>query len=190
MKFTPSFEGGEHQVLLIFGDGRKDEKLVRLVAPKFNGKSLFLCSISHPLPRRKPTGVSALEGLILIMDKGFAVKKALFYVDREHIQSFEVVKEWLKGHGFTIEKEERLGGDAVFLSLTRGYRKLSLYVALAGKVKNLDEEVGDLVERILGEEAAKKAWRYLKTAINRASQKDILISIKGLSIVIKALEQN
>jgi len=190
MKFTPSFEGGEHQVLLIFGDGRKDEKLVRLATPKFNGKSLLLCSLSHPLPRRKPTGASALEGLILIMDKGFIVRKALFYVDREHIRSFEVVKEWLKGHGFTIEKEERLSDDVVFLSLARGYRKLGLYVALAGKVKNLNEEVEDLVERILGEEAARKAWRYLKAAINRASQQDIFISVKGLSVVIKALEQN
>ena len=182
------FEGREDQVLLILGDGARDEKVVSYVAPRFNGTKCSITSIRLPSPDMpRKTGLNALESLILLLDK-FKVKRALFLIDKEHVPSIDDVKDWLIGHGCSVEERMKTS-EALILNLTRGAKETVLYVAIAGREKRIEEDIESLAQQIYGQAAPKQAHRKIKKLIEKASISQISKAFKGLSTVLKALER-
>jgi len=73
----------ENMILVLTGDGREEERILRGFAQKFDGKGKFLVWPKVPIARK--TGLQALEA-ILPYSRFLKYKvKALFLVDREHI---------------------------------------------------------------------------------------------------------
>lgn len=173
-------------MLLILGDGARDEQVVRYVAPRFDGSR---CSVASPrLPLFIPVkrGLSALEAVVEISGMGFEVRQVFFLVDEEHIPSPKALREWLKEHGFEVVEEALLSQEAFFFVTKRGPRTINIYVAIARR--SLEEESAKLIKDVLGEKAT-FSRKNLKRALEMASVEQLSRAYVGLATVLKALEQ-
>ena len=185
MRCVAGFHRGGDQVLLVVGDGRSEEKVLTWVAPLFDGSSTSIAYPSPPPLRRRLTGLSALESLIALLDQGFEVKYVLFVLDREHLSSLNEVCEWLAEHGFTVVKEEEgVEGRAARLRLARGHKLLTLYLAIMGRERRLEEEVEEFNVKVLG----LRTGRLRKEAFARSTRRDVEECFKALAWALRDIE--
>lgn len=193
VEFSERYKPDGKQVFVIIGDGTLEEKLLRAIAPKFNGAVCTLVLTSPPLPVGKKTGIAALEGLASTLDKGYKVDKAIYLVDKEHVASLNEIKEELKGYGFVIEGCEKLGEKSASLDLSRGHVRLKLYVAIGGDNKSIDEELAKLATNLYNKEVkpedVKRGKIKIKGLISEATIDAIKRSLEGLASVLQSVEQ-
>jgi hypothetical protein len=188
MKLTQLFEYGDRQVLIIIGDGTFEEKLLRALAPKFNGMKYSLALSLTPVGKR--TGLAALQGLVLTLDKGYKVTKALFIVDKEHVTGFDDIKGKLEEHGFKIEGCKRLGNKAELLRLSRGSSEVDLYVVIAGCTKNIEEEVMKLAGKVYGKKIERpEDIGGIKALIEEADVPTIKETLEGIASALQDIER-
>ena len=184
------FRGDESEILVIIGDGKYEERILRYISLKFNGRGMVLVIPRLPIPKK--TGLAALEGLVTILHTGYHLKAALFIVDREHISDIGEIDDKLHSMGCDIKSHEILLKDkALIYDLLHGSHEVRLYVVIAGEVKCINEEVAKLAYRIYGkmfsEEDIKRV--KLKELMRKADTDHIKESLKGLSTILQKIEQ-
>ena len=188
MRFSEIYSD-ERDVAVILGDGTYDRKVVRNLAEKFDGGDLSLAEPFLPSIYMVKKGLSALEGLIWLLHKGYRIRRALYLVDREHIKSFDEIENELKTMGCEVICFELLSEDrAGVFSFRHGSREVRLYVAVAGIRCNLEEEIDELIRRVFGGASSRMSVKAIFRSIS-----DIRIikeTVKGLSCVLQALERD
>ena len=189
MQVSSKLEAEGQQVAVILGNGKYDQKVLRAVAPKFNGKDINLAITSVPLPVKR--GLSALEGLISLLDLEYRVEKALYLVDKEHVASIEEIKERLRFHGCDVESSKKsLNDKAAIFDFTRGSRRVKLYAAIAGTTKSIDEEMTCLARKVYGKqfELSEVKGINLRRLMRKVNKKTIRAALKGLGFILQSIE--
>jgi len=98
------------QIPVILGNGIEEVRILTYLAPKFDGTRCALVDTHAPLPGLGVVkGPSALRNLAWLLVYGYRVEKALFLIDKEHVQDFENIAETLSEYGFIVEKTMKLG---------------------------------------------------------------------------------
>ncbi|MHA1834339.1 MAG: hypothetical protein ACTSV7_10135 [Candidatus Baldrarchaeia archaeon] len=191
MRFSGQYIKGEEdsQVFVVLGNGVREEKVLRYLAPKFNGSKYILSYTPSPLSIKpeKRTGISAIENLVrILMVGGFKVKQALFLVDREHVSSLDfVANEIQRKYSFNVEKVKILRENVagIFRLSREGLVIEKFYVVIAGKTKGMEEELKSLIQGVHG-------GRFkLKDALVRSTLEQIAKTLPGLYLALKSIEQ-
>ncbi len=191
MRFLNRYIKGEEdsQVFVVLGNGVREEKVLRYLAPKFNGSKYVLSYTPSPLSTKpeKRTGISAIENLVrILVIGGFKVKQALFLVDREHVSSLDfMVNEIQRKYSFNVEKVKILRENvAGIFRLSRGGLVIEkFYVVIAGKTKSMEEELKSLIQEVHGKQFK------LKDALVRSTLEQIAKTLPGLYLALKSIEQ-
>ena len=190
MKFSQIFKPSDSHVLLIIGDGLREEKLIRCITPKFDGGKCILSMPGLPGHFRVRKGVSALEGLIHTLMR-CKVDKALYIVDKEHVTNPDEVNRWLKQHGCKVEEHGRIREGVGWLRFTYGPRKIKLYIVIAGHRKSMDEEIEKLAGEVYDKEIKPENVKSLniKQMLKKANIK-VIKKYLGLASALQDLECN
>ncbi|MEM2174311.1 MAG: hypothetical protein QXI58_01610 [Candidatus Micrarchaeia archaeon] len=190
MEVSSIFKQNGEQVLVIIGNGTYEKKLLHALAPKFNGIRASLVITS--LPISKKTGLAALEGLASILTRGYYVEKALFIIDKEHINDFNDIKSRLGEYGFMIEEYKELTQKVALFDLSRGINKVKLYAVITGDVKCINEEIAKLASQVYGKEVKPRNVKHIKIKelLSKATLEAIKKSLEGLAFVLQYIEKN
>jgi len=173
-------------LLAVVGDGPRDALILREVASKLNGhRGASLALTQLPLTERK--GLSALEGVVELLNRGYRVEGVLLLVDKEHVASFKAVEDWLRKRGFDTAYLQELGPKAAVLEASRGHRRLKVYLAVAGDSKSMEEDVEKLIRKVCREEVGELETTLLKRLIQRASVDQVRRAFDGLAKALEAL---
>jgi len=176
------------QILVILGNGMKEKRILSEIAPKYNGTGCTLVLTSLPYPYVVKRGISALEAVFVLIHSRYKINNILFIVDKEHIKSPDLreLSEKLKKHGCIIRKMEPIGENAWVFEGVHGLSHLSIYVAVAGEEKGMEEEIQRFQE-ILGITADISERKLLKE-IKQVKREELEKCFKGLTAVLKFLE--
>jgi len=173
-------------VLAIIGNGRWDSLVLREVASKLNGhRGASLALTQLPLTERK--GLSALEGMVELLNRGYRVEAVLLLVDKEHVASFKAVEDWLRKRGFDVAYLQELGPKAAVLEASRGHHRLKVYLAVAGDSKSMEEDVEKLTREVCRKEVGELEMASLKRLIQRASVDQVRRAFDGLAKALEAI---
>lgn len=198
MEFSETLKPTGEQIFVILGDGLFEEKLLRRMVPIFNGKKRQLAVTKLPIIERtkryiKKTGLAALEALSCALHLGYKIELALFLVDREHVDEEDSrikIEEELIKWGFKVEEFSRPRAEVLVFGLRHGVDRVRLYVAVAGREKNIEEEVAQLCAEVYREEIRPAAIKRikLKELFRRADRASIRKSFRGLAYILEALD--
>ncbi len=183
------------KAIVITGNGRTEERILKSLAKRLNGekKALLLPSI---LPRK--SGVVALEGIAVLLNKGFKHKNFLFIVDKEHIPAEESFERTLHKSGFRVKTIKDEGNREITIKAIRGVCKVKIHVAIMGIKKDVEEDLAKLIELEYGDKikpCKEERRKYLKQRdlsieemIEGASIKNLEEAFKPLINMLKTLE--
>ena len=181
----------EEDVLVLLGNGLRDEKLLRALAPRLDGKQVTLAITRiSPMIGRK-TGLAALEGLSATLHAGYRVGRALFVVDREHVENLESIEERLRMYGFEARWIERRGDYGATLDLIRRQHRVKLFIAVAGRKKSLNEELEELANQVYkeGSDVPANLKRIkIKELISKATLREIERKLRGVFFALRRID--
>lgn len=130
------------QILVIMGDGSLEKRVISELAPRFDGTGCRLVFTQLPPPYQVKKGLCALEALTFILHLGYRANEILFVVDKEHVDiNLKGLIKRLEESGSMINEVKEIGENAWLIIGLHGSSPFSLYIAVAGKEKSMDEEV-------------------------------------------------
>ena len=151
MKFITEFpKSKENMILVLTGDGREEERILRGFAQKFDGKNKLL--VWPKLPIAKKTGLEGLEAISTYSRFLKYEVKVLFLVDREHIDEKSeknLVKEIQKLKlikNSKIKEFKNISKGAIYLEISLGPRDFTIYTVILGIKKCATENMAQLLE--------------------------------------------
>ena len=120
--------------LVLFANGRRDERVFRGIASRYNHRKELL---SPQIPRT--TGLVILRTLATLVEIT-ATNTFIIVIDREHVESEERILRELSEYGFKARVMLRKGG-LLKISCVRGPRSIILYIVLLGYTEkgNIEE---------------------------------------------------
>lgn len=173
-----ALRGADVVGFLVIGDGSMDERILKALLRKFNDEKIVL------MPQARPA--LGLDGSLdqaayLIGRFGMDV---LIVIDKEHFDDERF--ERLLGERFSEREEKERAGSLRHLWVRRGQRSASLFVAVMGHERRIEENLAILIRELLGEEieGTKGAvWGFLKRLglhvselVRRASEEQLKVA--------------
>jgi hypothetical protein len=195
LHFSTVFKKGEEdkQIFIILGNGHTEEKILRYLAPKFDGTQYSLVYTSLPIQMKyeKRTGLSAIKALASALTFGCRIRKCLFLIDREHIPNSEVIVKEFSEYGFKIEKCEEMEDKVKIFRLTRGPLTVDkFYLIVAGETKSIDEELVSLARQVYKKDLKIDDFKWrLKELFNKATLEQVANTLRGLYIVLRKIRE-
>lgn len=188
---------GPAHAYAIIGDGIRDKRILEAIAEKYDhGKLLRI----PQTPFRGETGIKALIRKLIILIEHTRMDKYLALIDREHVESADKLCREFRGHGFDIVNVEQLRRGCLRLSVSRGAKKATIYLAILGRVKAVEENPAKLIKKLYGEhvEASKEAVdKWLRARglredelVRKASRRVLEESFPTLTEALQKLARN
>ncbi len=146
----------KYSVLLLIGNGSFDEKVLEMLFPKLDGLKHSIAFPALPKPYRRKTGfrgiIDALSHIIHhIIHVSIKPRKVLIVIDHEHLGEEIDLEEIIREKGFDILESISLENKAFKYILTRGGFRFTLYIAVMGKTKSIEENIEMLEKLIYGD---------------------------------------
>jgi len=89
----------------------------------------------------------SMYNIIKIYPGKYGIKSFIFLMDREHYKSLEKIKEYLRTNlHVRIEDVKELGKSAFIITCGFAHHEITIYTAILGKVKCIEEEIAKLIE--------------------------------------------
>ena len=159
---------------VLFGDGARDERIFRAIAEKYDHNKDIKTPqlpIGYPHSLRKTLGLKSLIEAVATYLNITKVRKYVSLIDREHTgtdQEFLIkLRKILLNMGFNIKKIKHLKEGAWKIELKKGAKQATLYIAIQGYRKSIEENLAKLIELKYGEEL-----EPTKQAINKWLKKN------------------
>ena len=150
-------EPEKHIGFIVIGDGSRDEKIMRALLARFNDEKAIL--MLQDRPSLKLEG-SIAHASYLVSHYG---KDVLIVIDREHFD--EGLLKRLLNMYFSEHKIKRRSGGFRHIEVKKGAREASLYIAIMGAEKAIEEVEVALIREIYGatvEPSDEAIIRFLK----------------------------
>ncbi len=195
MRLVSAISVKEPVPIVLFANGRRDERIFRGIASKYNHKKTLL---SPQIPR--VTGLAILETFARLVEMT-EVTVFVIIIDREHIREEERLLYWLNGYGFKariVSKRNSL----LKMICERGPKSVVLYIVLLGYTEkgNIEENLSELIKLISGEEVKpdkvsiaswlkKKRMRDVDVVM-RASKSQLEKAFQPIIDLLRELERN
>jgi len=152
------------EVLLWSGEGHKDLRLARGIAHALNGDSCEVASPGNPLSIKR-TKLDALGNIKDMLSKSAHVRAVVLLVDRDAFarDPKSDLMETLGEYGMSAdgEVEEIIAWRAYRLRVRSGSHYFTLYVAISGERKEIEEDE-DRLKEIVGARDRKEALKKAK----------------------------
>jgi len=148
------------------GDGRRDVRILRRAAEKYDHSRIiripeagYPCGDQRECRRLYGKGLSGSIARLAALVSRITVDKFIILIDREHVESIEYAIRKLEEHGFNIIESEAMDEGCWKFSIERGFKRATLYVAILGWIKSIEENLAQLIQLLYGEhvEASKEA---------------------------------
>ena len=206
------YSGANVVAYVIIGDGARDERVFEAIAEKFNHSKV----VSIPrLPRGikplvglpKTYGLKGLDGCINAIITCIEYTKVRTYIciiDREHVGPDEEVPKKLQKvlteRGFEIKNIRQLGDGAWLVKARRVAIEITLYIAILGFERCIEENIAKLINCIYRESVEpdkKSVNEWLKShglddrkLVQQASKQILKETFLSLVTVIEELSQD
>lgn len=175
------------EVLLWSGEGHKDLKVARGIAHALNGDSCEVASPGNPLSIKR-TKLAALGSVKDLLSQSTAarVRAVVLLVDGDAFtrDPRSDLMEALKKYGMSAdgELEEIIAWRAYRLHVRSGSHYFTLYVAISGERKEIEEDE-DRLKEIVGA-------RDRKEALKKANAKHLEGAFPGIYKVLEFVKNN
>lgn len=202
MKFVNSGEEelGKHGlgvVILLTGDGKLEQKVLRVLCSRFNAEksNKYILSISfrESLSRNVKYEKKGLASLEVIKILTRYAENFLWTCDMEHVKPgewLEQVKEKLREHGFTDIKVENEMTRAARLGVELAGRKIRLWVAITGESKSIEEDLEKLSEGIPRNQRLRFREREVEQIIRQADDERLRYALPSLTSVLEDMHHD
>ncbi len=166
MEFKLLFDSAnKNDILLLIGNGSSDEQILRELFPKFDGLKYSVALSASPQPYRRSTGLtSTINSLSLLMHKSIKPQRVIIVIDREHVKDKTTIERTIREHGFEIIEDIQLEERAFKLILSRGGFKFTLYIAVMGETKSIEEDIAKLEKLVYGDKEGRSPKRIVRKA--------------------------
>lgn len=196
---------GSTIIYLLIGDGRTEEHILPAIFSRFTRDDIYV--LYQPQP--KPTPGAGFSALRIIPRLPLThPNRFLLIVDREKIEGAEITKGILHPYikryipSIDIHHEEFLDRCGFLFFCKERTRRFSLYIAICGKSKEIEEELSIFLKRVNGidVEPNHHLWTDLRRdhklsisdvqeLLRRSSIKQIQASFPSLNAVLSHIEQ-
>lgn len=187
---------------VLTGNGKREFKVLRIIAKKYNGQRRILYFPKRP-GYRFGGGLSVLQ-VVKIYASKYNIKNFLCLIDREHFAEADVKKEiekTLREFGVNVNQVQKIpinNEDALLIEGAVGIHNFILWTAITGKEKCIEEDIAKLIEIERGlkveptkngvTQAFKEHNIDIEQLMASASLKNLKTSFPALSLVLSRLE--
>ncbi len=150
MRVTKGLRINEKTIILLLGDGVREERLVRAISEKYNHKkTLLIPTIGYG--KVGLTGVIERLSLLTLLTR---VNRYAIVIDKEHVESIDEVMSKLKEYGFTINTIINLDKDLWEIKCTKGPKDITIIFMAVGLTAKgrIEENIAKLIRLFYGEE--------------------------------------
>ncbi|MEM2994464.1 MAG: hypothetical protein QXI91_00395 [Candidatus Bathyarchaeia archaeon] len=187
---------------VLTGNGKREFKVLRAVAKKYDGTKKILYFPRLP-GYRFGSGLSVLQIVKIYVSK-YNIRSFLCLIDKEHFTQAEVemeVKEKLRKFGVEVNQVQKFpvnSENTLCINGTVGNRSFILWIAITGKEKCIEENIAKLIEVKFGvkieptkngvAEALKKRDVDEEQLITKTNKRNLKASFPALDFVLSHLE--
>jgi len=197
---------GAAHAIAIMGDGRRDVRILRRAAEKYDHSRIiripeagYPCRDQRECRRQYGKGLSGSIARLAALVSLITVDRFIILIDREHIGSIEDATKKLEEHGFKVIESEAVDEGCWKFSIERGFKKATLYIAILGWIKSIEENLAQLIQLLYGEHVEKSkeaidAWlkkRGLSDSdlVERASREQFENAFPQLARILGEISQ-
>ena len=206
MKLVKESKGvsDESIIAVLTGNGRTETKILKHLAEEHNGNEKFLFLPSLPIHPRPGSGLSALKAVKTYLS--YRIRQTLFLVDREHFDEDEITEKidrTLRSFGIDVQNIELCREEwenVLLIKASVGNREVSIYVAILGDSKCIEEDIAKLAEFELGiniEPKKELIYRALHeqgtdkyTLVKNAQSNNLRKAFPALNLILKIIKKN
>lgn len=145
----------ESIIAVLTGNGRTEVGILKHLAERHNGNGKVLFFPSLPIHSRRGSGISVLRAVKTYVDT-YKIRNTLFLVDREHFNEDDIAEKTdgtLKSYGIDVQNIDQFQGKrecALLIRASVGNSEISIYMAVLGQEKCIEEDIAKLIELELG----------------------------------------